>query len=122
MKRRSSATGRPRNSWGATGGSRSRGRHDRMVVAAHWSGSGSGPALRAVHPELHQRRLDAMIDTCNPASHLFIAIPAYDGRIHTETAAALVRSVPYAVKAGITVSTRFLSGSCFVDDVRNLLA
>lgn len=62
-----------------------------------------------------------MIDRCPPARHLFIAVPSYSSWVHTETAASLIRAIPLMVKAGITVSTRFLSGSCFVDAARNQL-
>lgn len=62
-----------------------------------------------------------MFDRCEPARHVFIAVPAYTGQVSTETAAAIVAAVSALVLGGVQVTTRFKNGVCYLDEARNQL-
>lgn len=60
-----------------------------------------------------------MLDRCDPARRLFVAVPAYTGSVSTETAAALVAAVPFLERAGVQVTAHFRNGNCYLDAARN---
>lgn len=59
---------------------------------------------------------------CAPASHLYIAVPAYGGQITAETTHSLCVSAILLERAGIGVEFDFGLGNCYLDHVRNQLA
>lgn len=58
-------------------------------------------------------------DKCLPAQNLFIAIPAYQGTISTETASSVIATVMALKAAGMAVQTQFHNGSCYIEIARN---
>lgn len=62
-----------------------------------------------------------MLDSCEPARHLFVAVPAYTGSVSTETAASLGAAVPALNAAGVQTTVKYRNGNCYLDHVRNQL-
>jgi hypothetical protein len=57
-----------------------------------------------------------------PASHLYLAVPAYTGEISVQTAHSLIAAAAALTAAGVMVTTDFVAGCCYLDQVRNILA
>jgi len=58
---------------------------------------------------------------CNPAKHIFIAIPSYFSTLQFDTAMSLIDSLPKISRAGVTVDMKCVDGCCYVDLARNEL-
>lgn len=63
-----------------------------------------------------------MIDECAPASHLYIAVPAYTGEVTADTAHSLCEAALLLARAGIKTTFDFICGCCYLDTVRNILS
>ncbi len=61
------------------------------------------------------------LDRCNPASDLFVAVPAYNGSVASETALSLIETVSALRSSGIKVSIALLPGNCYIEAARNHL-
>lgn len=58
---------------------------------------------------------------CEPARHLFIAVPSYTGLVSSETKTAVETGGWMALRAGITVESHTLRGDCYIEKARNRL-
>ncbi len=58
---------------------------------------------------------------CQPARHIYIAIPTYDSKLLSDTAMTLIDALPKLAMAGITVDMKIIEGICYVDLARNEL-
>lgn len=63
-----------------------------------------------------------IIDRCEPARHLRIAVPCYTGEIRADTARSLLLGTAALSRAGIAWSFDFEPGCCYLDHTRNILA
>jgi hypothetical protein len=62
-----------------------------------------------------------MMDRCEAARRVFIAIPAYSAMLAFDTAFALISAALCLKDAGIGVQMKGLEGNCYVDAARNEL-
>jgi hypothetical protein len=61
-------------------------------------------------------------DRCSPATHLFVAIPAYDGKTAIEHTLALAGAGVACGLVGLDVTFDAVPGCCYLDHARNMLA
>ena len=63
-----------------------------------------------------------VVERCEPARHLYVAVPAYSGEVKAETALALAAAGMALALAGIEATFALHQGCCYLDHTRNVLA
>lgn len=63
-----------------------------------------------------------VINICEPAKHLWVAVPSYGQGVHPYHARALAYAAAMLNKAGVNLTIDTFLGNCYIDHARNVLA
>lgn len=80
-----------------------------MKSEQRWSAWGSWSAANSV------------FDTCDPARHLYIAVPAYSGEVVADCVHSLCEGIRYLERAGVALTIDFVCGCAYLEHARNIL-
>jgi len=79
-----------------------------------------GRTLAIMHP-MPPARPPVVLSRCEPAKHLYIALPAYSGEVKVQTTASLFGAGVALALCGIEVTLGYQTGNCYLFHARNQL-